>query len=756
MPNQHVPPDSGMEETPEPITPFDPARIQSLSDTLRHFAEQMRDVRITPEAFDQRVMYRYQDNPPRHAHIRITPDNAAPMVWDDELILDEITTPVPMPTPEPQPEPVPDRFPRETVWIMQTPTRRGPGRVSAITRSARWNSAYERVSVYGRLPDDTPRHSNGFTRPDRLTGSTHSYRWWFLGWHSNGHPMFAVRMTFRIDDEGEIRRAIRERISHAVTRLNCHFCYSSYPVSEEWPIPRGHAASLYLTGYGTLAVCSACSSNWLTCAQPGCRERGRVGDMVRVRTNAVGTETADYCQSHAATVARCIHCNGRFASASVHHDHNCTGSDLDWERCSVCANQSRVWTLVTYTDGTRQPVCSDPMRRCMRGIRQCHLCQGYSRSTIVMGHGASMAPDYPICAECAERHDVTDCEHCGYNYPAVDSHDCHSGGRCCCDLCCGRVIRSYSYKPKARFQGRDRYGLFLGMELEIFVDRNRDVHDVARAVQSDLGRVGYIKSDGSISHGFEIVTHPMSYEYAMSEFPWQVLRTLDDRGSFATEGSGIHIHASRKGFSGPSHEYRWMIFLHRNQRQAQVIARRISNQWASFSSDQRRIAKDIATKKLRDSNRYRAINQTNSETIEIRIFESSTDEQTVRATIGFVHASIEYARVIRSRDVLHDDAWGWKAFAKWVKARPEYAALYAEMERLNVAGDTDAQPSYSDPRNGTPGRTARTRESLPCECDPDLDGCGCRCDGDSSCRGNCICRECDGECYDDSDNDEDW
>jgi hypothetical protein len=186
-----------------------------------------------------------------------------------------------------------------------------------------------------------------------------------------------------------------------------------------------------------------------------------------------------------------------------------------------------------------------------------------------------------------------------------------------------------------------------------------------------------------------------------------------------------------------------MIFLYRNQRQAQVIARRVSSSWASFSPDQRRMAKDIATKKKRDTERYRAINQLNAETVEVRIFQSSTDPQAVKATIGFVHASIEYARVIRARDVLHDDAWSWAAFAKWVKAQGVYGPLYAEMERLGITDGRDVVPALSDPQGGSHG-SHDADDMGGCGCDPDLAGCGCNCDGYSDCNGECQCGECTG------------
>ncbi len=720
---QYVPPDDDpfadmlLDSEPDPFL----TRVFQTSMDAGEMARRIRSLSETMSRDEFTNVIRYHANP------QWTGNPAQP---------DTSETAEPTQSPEPQPE----RFPQATVWVMPTPGRRGPGRVAPIDRaSARWRSAYEAVEARGSLglPGDMPRFSAGFTMPSRVTGAVGGYRWWFLGWHANGMPMFAVRMSGRIDDESDIRQAIRERISHAVTRVQCNFCYNPYPVTDEWPIPMRRASVIRMSGYGQMNVCGNCAAGWSACSVSGCRERGRNGDMVRVSVDALGSHQVYYCQSHSSNVTRCIHCTLRFPTAEMLNAHDCVGNGNPWERCSICANQTRRWDLVTFTDGTRMPVCQGSDRRCMRTLRACALCHGHSRSWVIMGITSSIAPNQFICQTCANSHGIDDCEHCSQNFPTADGHDCWSHGGCVCDVCSGRVIRSYSYKPKARFQGSDRHGLFLGMELEIFCSRSADVQSVARAVQSDVGRTAYIKSDGSISHGFELVTHPMSYEYAMSEFPWQVLKTMDDAGSFATEGSGIHIHASRKGFAGPAHEYRWMIFLYRNQRQAQVIARRVSSNWASFSPEQRRRAKDIATKKHRDTERYRAINQLNTDTVEVRIFQSSTDEQTVKATIGFVHASIEYARVIRARDVLHDDAWSWKAFAKWVKAQKIYAPLYAEMVRLNITGDEPTEPTYSDPRG--------QREVPVCDYD---------CNGADRCNGSCDCDDCDGTCeYSDGD---DW
>src|SRR6266511_2863107 len=66
-------------------------------------------------------------------------------------------------------------------------------------------------------------------------------------------------------------------------------------------------------------------------------------------------------------------------------------------------------------------------------------------------------------------------------------------------------------------------------------------HDCAKIACSYLGSLGYLKLDSSIGNGFEIVTHPMSSEWAMANFPWQMLTRLRDAGCEATDNTGIHV-----------------------------------------------------------------------------------------------------------------------------------------------------------------------------------------------------------------------
>jgi hypothetical protein len=648
--------------------------------------------------------------------------------------------------PDPAPVAERERWPQETVWIMPTPNRRGPGRVADITRHPAWNARFEQSQRDRYFHGDLPANSGIYRRPS--TGSSYhdAARWYFLGWHENSLPMFAVRMRYPIHEESDIRQAIREMIGSTIRREECGYCWDRHPVTVDWPMPARTVSIVDVSGNGRMRVCSRCATDWTRCEEAGCLRVGSPDLMTSMIINPMG-EQRSVCHEHGQAAAGCPHCGTVFANAALREPHDCVNTGLPWSRCALCARVSRRHQPLSMSDGSTITVCDRDSRQCGIALFACGSCHLWTRYPVIMAGASSLIPNERICPQCIDRHEVEDCEHCEQFYPAVDGHDCAADGNCRCSFCRGgRTVRSYSYKPRARFQGKDRHGLFLGMELEIFVARTAEVEDVARATQGMLGRVGYIKSDGSISHGFEMVTHPMSYEWAMGlskdkegnavpGFPWAVLPMLADRGSFVNEGAGIHVHASRNGFAGAKHEYSWMIFAHRNSAQFSVLARRVSDQWASFDPSQRRDAKDIATKKKVDGRRYRAINQTNAQTIEVRIFMSTTNVQSAQAALGLVHASIEYTRTLRARDAIQDKGWSWSSFVKWVAARPMYAPLYAEMQRLNCVDDV--LPPYvvpSDPES--------------------TEGYGCPedCNGNDRCNGSCDCEDCDGTCeYNDDD-----
>lgn len=316
--------------------------------------------------------------------------------------------------------------------------------------------------------------------------------------------------------------------------------------------------------------------------------------------------------------------------------------------------------------------------------QSCHECDyPFHRFDMVLTvHGDR------VCEPCARR-DYWRCE-CDqwvpdteYNCPDCGDDAEPEEGRCDCGSCDydddddDDLINSYSYAPYLEFHGEGP--VFLGLEVEVST-RHGDRGDLARTAVDHLGGMGCLKEDGSIGDGFEIVTQPMTWEYARESFPWRMFNALESDGADAAASCGIHVHVSRDGFDSPAHIYKWLQLIYRNQDQVQTLARRESDQWAAFTEDHKADAKHHA-KGSKDAERYRAVNVTNDDTFEVRVFASSLDACQIQAALAFVAAGVEYTRHLSVPQIV-TGGWDWAAFYAWIAQHDTYAALTAELEDL--------------------------------------------------------------------------
>lgn len=334
----------------------------------------------------------------------------------------------------------------------------------------------------------------------------------------------------------------------------------------------------------------------------------------------------------------------------------------------------------------------DGIRRCGECITLTHrLCTGCDQ----WHPDATACGNCVSCAACAEPTPAEDvvvtidddfvCELCSRrSYWRCDSCDAwNPDDQSTCGNGCddeSDLIHAYEYKPYPEFHGAGP--LFLGLELEIHAPWHGGSAECAQLAVSHLGELGYLKNDSSVDDGFEIVTHPMGYAWALANFPWTMLTELAGQGCATSEDTGLHVHVSRAGFDSPCHSFRWMKFLYRNRTAVVRLARRSSEQWAAFTDEDRRAVKHYV--KGAHSARYRAINTGNDDTFELRVFASSLKVGDVQAALGLAAASIEYTRHLTVPQIVAG-GWDWSAFAGWVRSRPEYAPLREQMEVLVCA-----------------------------------------------------------------------
>jgi hypothetical protein len=186
------------------------------------------------------------------------------------------------------------------------------------------------------------------------------------------------------------------------------------------------------------------------------------------------------------------------------------------------------------------------------------------------------------------------------------------------------------------------YNRFLGVELEVECG-SRDREVVAEALHQrvnggEFGRAMFFERDGSLTHGFEMITQPMSVPALRDLFAF--LRESGDtlRGvtSHRTQTCGLHVHVSRTGLDNLTIA-RAVTFVNdpSNDAFVQALARRYNTGYC------RVVEKELDTAHL-PGERYEAVNLTGRNTIEFRIFRGSLKYEAVIAAVEFCHAILEY------------------------------------------------------------------------------------------------------------------
>ena len=249
------------------------------------------------------------------------------------------------------------------------------------------------------------------------------------------------------------------------------------------------------------------------------------------------------------------------------------------------------------------------------------------------------------------------------------------------------VIRQYhSSKPHFRMASDDwthRYNRFMGVELEV-ESRLSNVEEVARSLHQainagEYGRRVFFERDGSLSNGFEMITHPSSLP-ALGE----TFRFLQDRDlvrplrSHGTTSCGLHVHVSRAGLTNLT-VARAVLFVNdaTNADFIAALARRYNTGYC------RVYPKTLDTAHC-SGDRYEAVNLTGRHTLEFRLFRGSLKYEAVMAALEFCHGLLEYC----GRPELTARGLAWRPFLDWCAA--------------DLEGDTRILREYVAARMGLP------------------------------------------------------
>lgn len=186
-----------------------------------------------------------------------------------------------------------------------------------------------------------------------------------------------------------------------------------------------------------------------------------------------------------------------------------------------------------------------------------------------------------------------------------------------------------------------------GLELEV-QNRSGDtlaklgkIHEALNHETFNTGEYCFFERDGSIGEGFEIVTQPAGIDVHKERLHAFLNAPQLKMGLRSHEGGacGLHIHVGRE-YLTQGQIYRVQSFLNdvRNESLVRAIARRYDNNYCKFKPQ---LAK-FTIKNKHSTERYEALNVTNTATIEFRIFRGSLRYESVIAALEFVNAVLTF------------------------------------------------------------------------------------------------------------------
>jgi len=189
---------------------------------------------------------------------------------------------------------------------------------------------------------------------------------------------------------------------------------------------------------------------------------------------------------------------------------------------------------------------------------------------------------------------------------------------------------------------------WFGVELEVEVQHGSDIsrlesarrilNHVNSSTIKNTGNNIFIENDGSLSHGFEIITQPMGLNKHEALWDWVNDKSLvKNLLSHKTSTCGLHVHVSRANISTMQLSKMITFINHPDNRSLiEAVARRYGSGYAVMSN------KKLGNAWKSQYQRHEAVNVENDETIEFRIFRGSLKHQTIMACIEFVNALVEF------------------------------------------------------------------------------------------------------------------
>ena len=340
--------------------------------------------------------------------------------------------------------------------------------------------------------------------------------------------------------------------------------------------------------------------------------------------------------------------------------------------------------------------------KCVSTLSKCEMCGFFHETVTVEFDGRK------ICGKCKETY-LTECNHC--HKPQWLGDCAHVNDKIYCRSCLNRhflqcsrcrnkflktemkegepnsngerrfycalcyevrhlIIHGHAYKPTWKNFGDNPTSIFFGVELEV---ECKDIDKTLKIVGIEKGdRI--VKRDGSIRHGFEIVSYPCTLRYHQHGFNWSELcRNLKKVkcASDKTTTCGLHVHMTKLFSKIEELKFSW--FMYANIEFLRTLSRRKENKYAQLPV---KIWDRLTKNKEVRGERYEIVNWVNDNTVEFRLPKGTLNPDIILATVEFCDGVVHF---IQRKSLIQLRKGNIQEFIGWITSNRTNRTRYAHL-----------------------------------------------------------------------------
>ncbi len=312
-------------------------------------------------------------------------------------------------------------------------------------------------------------------------------------------------------------------------------------------------------------------------------------------------------------------------------------------KCNHC-NSLRI---ITSMSNIRDEKYCDSVCAELAGYEYCRNCGTWHRQEELIHHTRDV-----VCLACSNTY-YHECLECNGTFN-ISVLRLNESGELNCGSCrtnTGKLIYSYDYKPSPIYNKMAYENTrYLGIELEIEVNEDDECDEMAQKIKTwlkqqstvlntgkKLDKLIYLKNDGSLENGIEIVFHPFTLKSLHKHFPIKTfLEFIDKHEAEVNERCGMHVHVSKEKIS-PKSLLNGKWFFYKCSPYLKKFSGRNDFNYCRFED------RPTNDPYRQEHGRRTALNIAGStKTLEIRLFRATLDYKKFMANVQFSDAVVAY------------------------------------------------------------------------------------------------------------------